>query len=103
MHRRIVWIDPTDAAVATPQRLDARGAEKVVVLATGLATSEVFTFFAYDAEADDWQALYDDTGAALQLTATDTAMTLEGGLIYGATKSASAGDAGLEANLRRGS
>lgn len=88
-------IAATTAAVAT-QRVYSAGPGEVTFTATGLAGAETFTPFSGGGAA--WTQLFDSTGAAITLTATEPQITLPGGVVYGWTKSTTAGAASLEAH-----
>jgi hypothetical protein len=94
----ITVIPGQTAAVATQQMVDASSYVTIMVIAFGLATTETATIFI--SAGGVWVPLADRAGVAVVLTATAPQVALEGGVLYGVTKSATAGDAGVDAVLQ---
>ena len=89
----------TTAAVAAQREINAQGYDTVGFVAFGLATTEKIHLFV-DA-GGTWVPLVNEAGASLDLTATAPFQLVEGYGRYGVTKDATAGNAGLDIELRQ--
>lgn len=97
MGATVTIINPTTAAVATKQALDARHYDRVILSAPGLAGAEEVDVVVGGGAAWAPFTMPDGTTSA-KLTATNASIELPGGY-YGITKDATAGGVGVEATL----
>lgn len=97
MGATVTIINPTTAAVATKQAIDARAYDRIIISAPGLATTEEVDIVIGGGAAWGTFAMPDGTTSA-KLTATNQSIELPGAY-YGVTKDATAGSVGVEAKL----
>lgn len=90
-------INPTTAAVATVQWIDARAYDLVVLSAPGLATTEEADVVLGGGSVAAAFTMPDGTTSA-KMTATNASIELPGGM-YGITKDATAASVGVYATL----
>jgi hypothetical protein len=90
----ITVIEGQAAAVNTQRSCDTQSYETVIFVAFNLAGAEVATL--YVSAGGVWVPLTDRAGAAVTLTLAAPSVALEGGPVYGVTKSATAGLAGVD-------
>lgn len=87
-------IEEQTAAVAVQRPADTSHYITCMFVAFGLAGAEVATLFV--SAGGVWVPLTDRAGAAVTLTLTAPSVCLEGGPVYGVTKSATVGLSGVD-------
>ena len=90
-------INPTTAAVATVQWIDARTYDRVVIAAPGLATTEEVDLVLGGGAVPAAFTMPDGTTPG-KLTAANASLELPGAM-YGITKDATAASVGVDATL----
>lgn len=91
----ITVIPAATAAQATQQPVESSSYVTVMLVAFGLAGAESCTV--YVSAGGVWVPLTDRAGVAVTLTVAAPSVALEGGPVYGVTKSATVGAAGVDA------
>ena len=94
-------IAATTAAVATQIPVVCYDMDKVIFATSNnaLATTETFSFWITNSSGG-WTPVYNAAGTQQQLTASIQSVELEGGMLYGVTKSTTAAAVGLDSNSK---